>query len=317
MTKHSSARVDATHTPRRHTLRLVLTALILLYASAPSSAQTGRDDDDVVRVESDLVVLNVTVTDRKGKYVHKLPLQSFKVFEDGVEQKVSTFALEENPFAAAILIDTSGSMEGRISLARAAAIRFLGQLRPDDVASLFNFDTKVEQVQDFSNSRDLPPVAYDLRAEGETKLHDAVLRAAQALSKRPETRRAILVLSDGMDTRSSASLDKALNAALAANVTIYTVNMTDPGLPSTQRQILAGALKKFSEKSGGRYVATPGGRSLAEALEDIFKELSNQYTLGYRPQNRARDGRWRAIEVTLSREDLISRTRAGYRAPKS
>src|SRR5918998_2095503 len=165
-----------------------------------------------------------------------------------------TSAREENPFAATILIDTSGSMEGRVSLARAAAIRFLDRLRPDDVVSIFNFDTKVEQVQDFSNSRDLPPVAYDLRAQGQTKLHDAVLRAAQVLSRRPETRRAILVLSDGVDTRSGASLDKALNAALAANVTIYTVNMTDPGLPSTERQLLAGALKKLSEKSGGGYL---------------------------------------------------------------
>jgi len=315
MTKHSFVRMDTADASHRHTLHLALTIAILLYASLPCSAQSGQDDD-VVRVESDLVVLNVTVTDRQGKYIHKLPLKEFKVFEDGVEQKINTFALEENPFAATILIDTSGSMEGRISLARAAAIRFLDRLRPDDVVSIFNFDVKVEQVRDFSNSRDLPSVAYDLRAQGQTKLHDAVLRAAQVLSKRPETRRAMLVLSDGVDTKSSSSLDKALNAALAANVTIYTVNMTDPGLPSTQRQILAGALKKLSEKSGGRYVAIPGGRSLAEALEDIIKELSNQYTLGYRPLNRARDGRWRAIEVTLSREDLISRTRAGYRAPK-
>jgi len=316
MTIHSFARIDIADATFRLTLRLSLTVIILLFAFVPCSAQSEQDDD-VVRVESDLVVLNVTVTDRQGKYVHKLPRKEFKVFEDGSEQKISTFALEENPFAATILMDTSGSMEGRISLARAAAIRFLDRLRPDDVVSIFNFDSKVEQVQDFSNSRDLPSVAYDLRAEGQTKLHDAVVRAAQVLSKRPETRRAILVLSDGVDTKSSASLDKALNAALAANVTIYTVNMTDPGLPSAQRQILAGALKKLSEKSGGRYVATPGGRSLAEALEDIIGELSNQYTLGYRPTNRARDGRWREIEVTLTRPDLISRTRAGYRAPKS
>ncbi|HEX7175956.1 MAG TPA: VWA domain-containing protein [Pyrinomonadaceae bacterium] len=316
MTKHSIARIDTADATHRLTLRVSLTVIILLFASIPCSAQSEQDDD-VVRVESDLVVLNVTVTDKQGKYVRRLPLKEFKVFEDGIEQKISTFALEENPFAAAILIDTSGSMEGRISLARAAAIRFLDRLRPDDVVTIFNFDSKVEQVQDFSNSRDLPSLAYDLRAEGQTKLHDAVVHASQALSKRPETRRAILVLSDGIDTKSSASLDKALNAALAANVTIYTVNMTDPGLPSTQRQVLAGALKKLSEKSGGRYVASPGGRSLAEALEDIISELSNQYTLGYRPKNRARDGRWRAIEITLTRQDLNSRTRAGYRAPKS
>lgn len=275
------------------------------------------DDDDVVRVESDLVVLNVTVTDRDGRYVRKIPRKDFKVFEDGAEQSISTFALEENPFAAAILVDTSGSMEGRISLARAAAIRFLDGLRADDVASLYNFDQKVELVQDFSNSRDLPQTAYDLRPKGQTKLHDAVLRAAQDLSKRPETRRAILILSDGVDTSSGASNDKALNAALNAGATIYAVNMTDTGIPSIQRQLLAGTLKKFAEKSGGRYVPTPGGQALADALEEILEELSNQYTIGYRPKNRTRNGGWREVKVKLAREEVTARTRAGYRAPKS
>lgn len=284
---------------------------------APAPTPSGDDSDDVVRVESDLVVLNVTVTDRDGRYVHKLPRGQFKVFEDGKEQPISTFALEENPFAAAILVDTSGSMEGRLSLARAAAIRFLDGLRNEDVASVYNFDRKVERIQDFTGGRDLPQNAYGLRAEGQTKLHDAVLRAAQDLAKRPETRRAILILSDGVDTSSGASVDKALDAALAANATIYAVNMTDTNLPSVQRQQLAATLKKFAEKSGGRYVPVPGGRELAEALAEIVEELTNQYTIGYRPQNRAHDGRWRQIQVRLAREDVDARTRAGYRAPKS
>ena len=283
--------------------------------NAPASVRA--QDDEVVRVESDLVVLNVTITDKDGRFVHKLARKEFKVFEDDVEQSIQTFAFEENPFAAAILFDTSGSMEGRVTLARAAAIHFLGQLRADDVAAVYNFGSEVERIQDFSNSRDLPPLAYDLSAKGSTKLHDAVLRAAQDLSKRPETRRAILVLSDGADTSSRASLDKALNAALAANVTLYTVNMNDPGLPSIQRQLLAQSLKKFSEKSGGRYVSSPGGKALSDALEEILEELTNQYTIGYRPANKARDGRWRTIQVKLAREGLNTRTRAGYRAPKT
>ena len=302
----------------RPLFKALLLATLLLFTST-SVAHLDRNvkqDDEVVRVESELVVLNVTVTDEAGKYVHKIPRRDFKVFEDGVEQSIKIFAVEENPFAAAILLDTSGSMEGRLTLARAAAIRFLGGLRPDDVSAVYNFDSKVEQIQDFSSGRDLPPLTYELRAKGSTKLHDAVLRATQDLIKRPETRRAILVISDGMDTGSSASLDKALNAALSANVTIYTVNMNDPGVPSTERQRLAMALKKYSDKSGGRYVASPGGRALAEALEEILEELCNQYTLGYRPSNTARDGRWREIKVSAAREDLNIRTKAGYRVQK-
>lgn len=294
----------------------LLAALVAALITPHGARSSASQDDEVVRVEAELVLLNVTVTDASGSFVRKIPRKDFSVLEDGVRQTINIFALEENPFAAAILLDTSGSMEGRLTLARAAAVRFLDGLRTEDVASVYHFGTKVEQLKDFSGGRDLPSTAFDLRARGVTRLHDAVARAAQDLSRRPETRRAILVISDGADTGSSASLDKSLNAALSANATIYTVNMNDPGIPSTQRQILAATLKKYSEKSGGRYVSSPGGSALAEALEGILDELKNQYTVGYRPSNRARDGRWRTIEVSVAREGLQVRTRAGYNAPK-
>lgn len=284
---------------------------------AAAQAQQKEADEDVVRVESDLVILNVTVTDRQGRYVHKLTRPDFKIFEDGREQQVGFFSVEETPFAAAILLDTSGSMESRITLARAAAIRFLEGLREEDVASVYHFDSEVEQLQDFSPGRDLPPLAYNLRSKGMTTLNDAILRAAQDLSRRPEKRRAIVLLTDGMDTKSRASTEKALNAALAANATIYTVDMSDPSSKAAERAMGAGALKYFAGKSGGRYVSTPGGQALDDAFAEILDELSNQYTLGYRPSNRAHDGRWRSIELKLSRDDLNARTRNGYRAPKS
>ena len=294
---------------------LVLAALPFVPAAA--HAQQKEADEDVVRVESDLVILNVTVTDRQGRYVHKLTRPDFKIFEDGREQQVGFFSVEETPFAAAILLDTSGSMESRITLARAAAIRFLEGLREEDVASVYHFDSGVEQLQDFSPGRDLPPLAYNLRSKGMTTLNDAILRAAQDLSRRPEKRRAIVLLTDGMDTKSRASAEKALNAALAANASIYTVDMSDPFSKAAEHALGAGALKYFAGKSGGRYVSTPGGQALDDAFGEILDELSNQYTLGYRPSNRAHDGRWRSIELKLSREDLNARTRNGYRAPKS
>ncbi|MBA3241770.1 MAG: VWA domain-containing protein, partial [Acidobacteria bacterium] len=159
---------------------------------------------------------------------------------------------------------------------------------------------------------------YGLNSRGMTALNDAVLRAARDLSARPEKRRAIIVLSDGADTKSAATPDKALSAALAANATIYTVDMSDPTAPSgaAERMRAAGTLKNFAGKSGGRYVSTPGGQALGEAFTKIVEELSNQYTVGYRPSNHARDGRWRSIELKLSRADVQTRTRDGYRAPK-
>jgi len=290
----------------------MLTALI-----CNTTTHAQQDDEDVVRVNSDLVVLNVTVTDKEGVYVHKLARPDFKIFEDGREQQISLFSVEETPFAAAILLDTSSSMETRVTLARAAAIRFLEGLREEDVASVYHFDSGVEQLQDFSPSRDLPPLAFGLSSRGMTTLNDAVVRAARDLAQRPEKRRAIVILSDGMDTRSAASAEKALNLALAANATIYAVDMSDPATAMAERARAAGALKNFANKSGGRYVSSPGGKALDDAFAEILEELSKQNTLGNRPTNRSRDGRWRAIELKLSRQNLKARTRDGYRAPKN
>jgi Ca-activated chloride channel family protein len=313
-----AGRTSPSHMSRVSRAALMLVAALLaLLPSTHARAQKQSDDDEVVRVESDLVVLNVTVTDKLGHYVHKLARPEFKVFEDGREQPVSLFSVEETPFAAAILLDTSGSMEMRLTLARAAAIRFLEGMREEDVASVYNFYSEVEQLQDFSTGRDLPPTAYTLHSVGMTALNDAVVRAAKDLAQRPEKRRAVILLTDGLDTKSAATAEKALNAALAANATIYTVDMIDPQAKAVEKMQAAGALKYFASKSGGRYISSPGGKALDEAFDQIKEELSNQYTLGYRPNNRARDGRWRKIELKLDRPELNARTRDGYHAPKS
>jgi Ca-activated chloride channel family protein len=292
--------------------------LLAVFFLIPTQAQESQDDNDVVRVNTDLVVVNVTVTDASGKYAHGLRRADFKLKEDGNEQTVSTFSAEETPFAAVVLLDFSGSMENRISMARSAAIHFLDGLREEDVAAVYSFDSEIEQIQDFSPSRDLAPVAFGRHAKGMTVLNDAILRATKDLSNRPEKRRAIVVLSDGYDTHSSASMGKALAAALNSGVTIYTVDMSSIDSSDAQgRTQAAAALRGFASKSGGRYVATPGGQALREAFKSIVEELGNQYTLAYQPSNRARDGHWREIEVKVARPALTARTRKGYHAPKN
>src|SRR5438128_1947404 len=240
-----------------------------------SSSFAQEQDEDVVRVNTDLVVLNATVLDHDGKFVSKLRSTDFQVFEDGREQKVSSFSAEETPFAAAILLDTSGSMETRLTLGRSAAIRFLEGLRDEDVAAVYSFDTKVEQWQDFSPGRDLPARVFGLHAKGMTVLNDAVLRTADDLAQRSEKRRAIVVLSDGGENHSRASSDKALDHALQAGATIYAVNMSEEG-PGRD---IAGTsiLKNFAAKSGGRYISVPGGQTLRDAFAEISEELGHQY----------------------------------------
>jgi len=302
-------------TPQRYSLVVIALAFALSGLTLSSRAQDPQDDE-IVRVETNLVVLNVTATNGNGGYVHGLEGANFKVYEDGQEQRITIFSREETPFAVALLLDVSGSMEGRVSMARSAAIRFLDGLRADDTAAVYSFHRKVEQVQEFSQSRDLSPVAYQLSAKGETALHDAIVRAANDLGSRPEKRRAIVVLSDGADNRSEASADKALAVALAVNATIYTVDMSDRPTGSHNSTPAAGTLRDFATKSGGRFIPTPGGKALRDAFGEILEELSNQYTIGYRPSNRAHDGRWRSIEVKIDRPEVKTRARRGYRLSK-
>ena len=317
--RHNSARL------RNCSLLIVLLALAavsnqsaVFHSDAKSpqlvAAFKQDQDDDVVRVNAELVILNATVLDEDGRFVSGLRRADFRVFEDGQEQKLTAFTAEETPFAAAILLDTSGSMESRLTLGRSAAIRFLDGLRDEDVAAVYTFDTKIEQWRDFSPGRDLPARVYGLHTRTFTALNDAVLRAADDLARRPEKRRAIVVLSDGGENFSHASADKALNHATQSGATIYAVNMSELGV--SRDPAAAAILKNLAEKSGGRYVASPGGPEMRDALASIAEELGHQYTLGYRPGNRARDGRWRAIQVKLPKPEMTVRTRKGYRAPK-
>src|ERR1041384_4012014 len=268
----------------------------------------AQDDDDVVRVNTDLVVLNVTVTDKAGQYVKALKKSDFKIYEDGVEvtpDMISSFSVHESPYAAVVLLDSSGSMEARFSLARSAAIRFLDGLRDEDVAAVYRFDSKVERVQEFSGGRDLAPMAYAIHAKGMTTLNDAIVEASKILAERPEQRKAIVVLSDGMDTFSKASNDKALESALSVGASIYAVDMSSLEVAGTARQQSAAQLRAFAEKTGGNFARTTGGPQLRDAFTGIADELGHQYTISYRPANTKRDGKWRALEVKAVRDDLV------------
>lgn len=290
-----------------------ITAILALTLHLSVFCQT---DDEVISVDSTLVVLNASIKDSNGRHVPGLKESQFTIIEDGIAQSISFFEAEETPFAAVILIDTSGSMGSNVTLARSAAIRFLDGLRSSDSAAIYKFDSKVEKVQDFSNSRDVSENIYSLRADGMTVLNDAVFKAAELLSDRPEKRRAIIVLSDGADSMSGRSADRALKAALAVNAVIYTVDMSVDTRSNPQNIANRGVLRNFSVKSGGTFISTPGGAEMREAFAKIVEDLGIQYTLGYSPQNVKKDGKWRSIELKVARPNLMIRTRKGYNAEK-
>lgn len=291
---------------------------LLLAASLPAGYLQDprpKPEESTLGVETSLVVVNVTIRDRNRLYVPGLTQRNFTILEEKVRQEILSFEDEVNPFAGVILLDASGSMESKLSLVRSACASFVDRLGEGDAFAIYSFgDSKVRLLQDFTEIRDIPDAVWDLRAKGMTTLYDAIVTAAGALDRRPERRRAILIVSDGADTQSQASLDQAIRRAVEAQVVVYAVDLSD-GVGDGSRSG-AGVLRSLTAKTGGRFFTSPGGSRLREAFEQTIDELRHLYTLTYSPANDRRDGRWRTIEVRVDRPELDIRTREGYWARK-
>jgi Ca-activated chloride channel homolog len=284
----------------------------------------AQDPDDPLKLHSDLVVVNLVVTDASGQYARGLSAKDFTVLEDNSPQSINSFLAEEASFAAAILLDMSGSMGYKFGLARGGAASFVDHIRDNDQVAVFGFNNKVKLVQDFSDLRDISEYLWDEKAENDTRLYDCADEAITALEKRPEKRRAILLISDGWDTNSSkASFDSVIKKALAAGIVMYSIDLIDDNSRIGNASWVLGLrrgqteMKEFASQTGGRYIYTPQGDKLEEAFTNIVDELRNQYTLTYYPTNQKRDGRWRKLSVGLSRQGLTTRARKGYWALKS
>jgi Ca-activated chloride channel homolog len=299
----------------------IATLIAALAALSPSgAAYQAAQDDGQIELRTDVVLVNV-VAKRGNGFAVGLERRDFAISEDGTPQEVAFFGAETTPFAAAVLLDTSGSMERKLTVARAAVARFADRARRDDRLAVYAFADSVKQLQDFGpGRREVADALWDTVADGSTKMFDCVDAAVAALEKRAEHRRAIVLLSDGGDSGSRVSRDKALNRALAAGVTVYTIDVKPSGgqnAQAKQEQIIAQAtLRTFADKSGGRFFPLAGGADLDSAFGEIVDELGHQYTLGYYPSNQRRDGKFRRIGVTTSQQGVALRARPGYTAPK-
>jgi Ca-activated chloride channel family protein len=275
--------------------------------------------DDTISVETSVVVLNVTVTDFNENFVGGLKRNDFTILEDKFPQPISDFSVEVKPFAAAILLDASGSMGNKMSLARSACTTFVEGLREDDVFAIYSFTgMKVKQVQDFSDIHDISDFLWDVRPDGMTPMYDALVKAAEDLLKRPERRRVILLLSDGADSTSKATLEEVIRKTTDVGITVYCVDLSDRAVyKTTPRDNGPEVMKNLAQKTGGRFYLSPGGGALREAFAQTIEELRNQYTLTYEPRNDKKDGKWRAVEIQLKNPALKARTRLGYYAAKA
>ncbi|MGH9800318.1 MAG: VWA domain-containing protein [Blastocatellia bacterium] len=302
------------------TLGLALTQVSAHQQQDPPPKQDPQKEkaEETIKFETNLVVLNVTITDGNDRYVTGLKEKDFSIFEDKKPQQIIDFISDERPFSVVILLDTSLSMENKLTLARAACAKFVEELREGDTFAIYSFGGfKVKVHQDFTEIHDVPDSVWDMKVEGETPLYDAIAKAADALAERPERRRAIMVVSDGADTKSKATLDQALRKTLTAQASIYAVDLSDASVYKSQpRDNGAEVMKDLAAKTGGKFFPVAGGGKLRDAFASTVDELRQQYTLTYESTNERYDGKWRTVEVRVTKPLLGVRTRQGYYARK-
>ncbi len=290
---------------------------------AGGDAQPGQP---VFRAGVDVVSLSVTVTDKTGRYLQGLDEPEFSIFEDGVRQDVIFFSGTQLPTALALLIDTSASMNERMSTAQQAAIGFVHRMTGDDMATVIDFDSRAEILQTFTGEQALLERAIRrTTAGGSTSLYNAIyialneFKRMRASSQDEVRRQAIVVLSDGEDTSSLVAFDEVLELAKRTEVAIYAIGLRDPNASLSRSR--GGfresefVLKQFAQETGGRAFFPNSATELAGIYSQVADELAAQYTLGYAPKNSRRDGRWRRVVVRIDRPDALARTKQGYYAP--
>ncbi|MBO0720728.1 MAG: VWA domain-containing protein [Blastocatellia bacterium] len=279
-----------------------------------------------VSLKTSQVVLNVTVTDDQGKYVTDLDQDTFTLLEDDKKQKIEEFLGENSPITVAIVLDASGSViEKDMNRYRNSALDLAYRLHPKDTLAVYTFDKNgVHKIRDYSPTlQGLRPLLKDLKGDGKTPLYDAILTASAELRERPERRRALVLISDGLDSMSSATLREVERNTMLAGTSVYAIDLVNTEKSSklsAQRQEAAEILSEIAQESGGRYITTEGGffllpsrTKLKRVFNDLVDELHSQYTIIYEPTNARRLGRWRTIRINTEQAELNVRTRLGYR----
>ncbi|MBX3300293.1 MAG: VWA domain-containing protein [Acidobacteria bacterium] len=304
----------------------------------PSPTPNVIDDDEPIKVETELVNLNVRVVDRNNRSINDVPQKDFRIFEDGVAQQIEFFSRAEVPTNYALLLDGSGSMRSQIEKVIEAGKIFVASNRPADETAIIRFisSDKITIEQNFtSNKADLEDALENLVVEGgQTAVIDAVYLAVDNVeqyekSKNPDDRkrRAVILVSDGED-RDSYYTEKQLVELLRESETqIYVIGFINElskegGMISRSPQAKAKAfLDRLAAESGGKAYYPSSANELPQIAREISSEMRSQYSIGYIPTNDARDGSFRNIKVQIADgpngQKRIAVTRAGRTADGS
>ncbi len=289
--------------------------LIVLCATGARGVQDQPiKDSRPFRSGIEVTSITATVRDEVGRLVTGLPREAFDVFEDGQPQNVTQFTHDRVPISLGVLLDTSDSMYGkRIQEARTAVYRFLFELLdPGDEFFIMAFNHKPRVLTSWTNAPDIVRRALDaLRASGGTAAYDAVLAALPLVAHRDRQRAALLLISDGADTASNATLREVRTALLRADAFVYAIAVDSPEPQPINTRVNPTALRELTDDSGGRTEVVHNTIELIDATARIAEELNSQYVLGY-TSPRGADGQYHSIRVRIRSSEYRVRARNGY-----
>ena len=305
---------------------------------------------DVVSVDTTEVMFPVTVRDSNGRLVNELTRNDFRVFEDGAMQPLSDLALRQVPVDVVLMVDASSSVANNLDDFRRAAQGFAARLEADDRISLIKFDDRIELLQDWTKSRFQLQRALNRIEPGMfTRFNDALqLAAKEQFGPVTKSRRAVIVLSDGIDNgQGTTTLEAALTSLIRAQVAVYIVANTEISRAAKRAELdtlLGGTessikfnqvnidrlrlglkvldqseanLEQLAKMTGGRLYKPQTFDALESTYAEVAEELRHQYALYFTPLNKARDGSFRKVRVEMTNPALYPQTRVGYFAPKS
>ena len=330
----------------KHVYRILIVGLFAVFSAVPVAAQ---DVDDVIRTETSLVQLNIGVVDKQGRAVTSLTRNDFVIYEDGVKQSIQLFQPVESPFSLVLLLDMSGSTINFRQQLKLASERFLDALGPEDRVAVIKFDSEVKSMTGFTTDRMKAAYAIQIAdGKGETHFYKALKYSLQELEKEGKRRKAIVVLTDGLDTQlrnsdratltkaqtdeealatikpnESAELKNVLASADRQGVTIYPLALPsgDPKrLPMPTPNIIgiyAAArtrLQSLADRTGGRLNEINQLQYMAQLYREVAANLRTLYTVGYQAKGESQRGKWHEIKVEVAHSELTARTKPGYYA---
>jgi Ca-activated chloride channel homolog len=309
------------------TLSAFTTALLWGWQE-PAQPDQAADEQKpfTIGVEVNMVSVPVSVRRQEGGFYKGLSKKSFQIFEDGKLQEIVFFAEEGLPTHIAIVLDVSGSVRTEWGTIKSTTARFLENLRPDDAFSLITFASDIRLKMDWGNKTDrLDTVLTSVYCKGNTKLWDALWVVSNDVFKGVTGKKAIIIMSDGMDNESEVTFEEALKAAVRSEAAIYVVSKTEAVLRALetnydnvpQEQFVAAdqVLRKLAYETGGRVLYPNSFGELGEIYAQVDEELRNQYSVGYISTNTAKDGTYRKIGIRVNAPGASLSVRPGYYAP--